>query len=63
MKVGVDYGDGVKREVELIHTVIIKDKKPKEIYRSQIHTDPVNKKRCYVEFDPETGDITVKEVK
>lgn len=58
MRVAVDYGDGKKREIEVYHTVI----KDGEIYRSIIHTNPVTRKRCYVEFNPKTGEVEVKEV-
>ena len=64
MKVAVDYGDKKLREVEVHHTVIMdpKTKKPKEIYRSVIHTNPVSGKRCIVIFDPASGEVKVKEV-
>ena len=58
MKVAVDYGDKVLREVEVHHTFV----KGKEIYRSMIHTNPVTGKNCVVEFDPAAGKVTVKEV-
>ena len=58
MKVPVDFGDKKLREVELFHTFAY----GKEIYRSHIITHPISKKPCYVEYDPDTGEITVKEV-
>ena len=58
MKVPVDYGDKKFREVEVYHTMTAKG----EVYRSIIHTNPVTKKRCYVEFNPKTGKVEVIEV-
>lgn len=63
MKIPVEYGKGVRRECEVFHALIFVDGRPKEIYRSRIHTNPVTKKRCYVEFDPESAEIKVVEVK
>lgn len=63
MRIAVEYGEGVRREVEVEHTLILVEGRLKEIYRSRIHTNPVTKKNCYVEFDPGSGDVKVVEVK
>ena len=48
------------REVEVFHTYA----RGKEIYRSPIFTHPYDPaKRIYVEFEPDTGEIKVVEVK
>jgi len=57
LKVAVDLGDGVKREVEVHHTIIVANGKPKEIYRSTIIT--CLGKPCYIVFDPATGEVEV----
>lgn len=59
MKVAVDYGNGVRVEVEVHHTLTDNG----EVYRSIIHTNPVTKKRCYVEYEPKDGKVKVVEVK
>jgi len=56
MRISVDYGDGRKREVE-VFPVILRD--GKMVYRSFFHTDPVNRKMCYVEYDPSSGKVKV----
>ena len=59
VRVPVDYGDGKKVEVECPYFVVTKDGAR---YRSKIHTNPVTRKRCYVEFDPYTKEVKVVEV-
>jgi len=58
VKVPVDFGDGKLREVEVMHTFA----GGREIYRSRIMTNPVTKKLCYVEYDPDENKVRVVEV-
>ena len=60
VRVPVDYGDGKKVEVECPYLTVVDGK---VLYRSKIHTNPVTRKKCYVEFDPNTGEVKVVEVK
>ena len=59
MRIGVDYGDGRKIEVEVFPVYLGKGKL---IYRSALHTNPVTKRLCYVEFDPDEDKVEVKHV-
>ena len=64
MKIPVEFKDPETKEkkvieVEVHHTLLAKGK---EIYRSSIFTHPFEAKRIYVEFDPETKKVEIKEV-
>ena len=59
MEIGVDYGDGKKVPVRVYPVMTANGLR----YRSQIHTHPKTGKRVYVEFDPSTGKVEIKEVK
>lgn len=59
MRISVDYGDGKKREVEVFPVILGNGKM---VYRSFYHTNPVSRKMCYVEYDPDEKKVVVKEV-
>ena len=60
VRVPVDYGDGRKVEVECPYLSVVGDN---IYYVSQIHTNPVTKKKCYVRFNAKTGEVEIIEVK
>lgn len=60
VRVPVDYGDGKKVEVECPYLSVVEGG---VVYRSKIHTNPVTGKRCYIEFNPSTGEVKIVEVK